>query len=224
MKAWTLVVAALFLAGCTSKIVFVDFNQEGANTAKEGTGSKPDKVINVMAFVTPNASFSTKTDQTTDGQVPISLYGANSATGNQAQPQATFNPMTLIEQVAKTADIIGDSIPDTANSDITNETVGAPVTAVKLRPIDNRSFEWLPETGAAYGKNVLFVFDNDCGELLVPDGAVSYGANGNPADFAQTYYFCGTDFAAGEDEYNAGRASIFTRPGCVSTKVTITRQ
>ena len=95
---------------------------------------------------------------------------------------------------------------------------------ISLRPIDNRSFEWLAKTGAAYGKNVLFTFDNDCGQLLVPDCSVSHTPSGNVSDHNQIVFFCGTDFAPGSAEYNNGRASIFTAPGCVASKVTIIRE
>ena len=107
---------------------------------------------------------------------------------------------------------------------VESETTTPVVETISLRPIDNRSFEWLPETGAAYGKNVLFVFDNDCGQLLVPDCSVSHTPSGNVSDHNQIVFFCGTDFAPGSAEYNNGRASIFTAPGCVASKVTITRE
>ena len=155
--------------------------------------------------------------------------GDNATTSANKTDTLLKDLIKLPDQISAATNALEGAISGAAASGILAEVVGSETTTpvietISLRPIDNRSFEWLPETGAAYGKNVLFVFDNDCGELLVPDGAVSYGANGNPADFAQTYYFCGTDFAAGTPEYNNGRASIFTRPGCVSTKVTITRQ
>ena len=201
MKAWTLV-AALFLAGCGTT----------------GKSIQTELVIRDNSNCTINLYPMLETSS-----------GDNATTSANKTDTLLKDLIKLPDQISAATNALEGAISGAAASGILAEVVGSETTTpvigtISLRPIDNRSFEWLPETGAAYGKNVLFVFDNDCGELLVPDGAVSYGANGNPADFAQTYYFCGTDFAAGTPEYNNGRASIFTRPGCVSTKVTITRQ
>ena len=228
MKALILIALAVILAGCTLKLTFVEFTQEGTNEGQgESTAATPSKVTNVMGFITPGASFSTKTDQTTDGQVPISLYGANSATGNQTKPQGTYSPLEVIERVVGAAEAFQTEAPPTIKKPDAVESVApvySSVEVVKLRPIDNKSFEWLPETGKAYGKNILFTFDNDCGSLLVPDGSVSHTPNGNINDHNQIVYFCGTDFPVGAAENNQGRASIFTAPGCVATQVSIQRQ
>ena len=85
----------------------------------------------------------------------------------------------------------------------------------------DRSYTWLPKTGAAYGGPVKFVFSGGCGELIVPDAAQSHGTDGNVNNHAQALYFCGTDFPPGAAEYNDGRASVFTPPGCQSSTVTI---
>ena len=134
-------------------------------------------------------------------------------------PLTSASPAGIIK--GATGAVILDEVIDAVKPEVVVETEGE---VVKLRPVDNRSFEWLAETGAAYGKNVLFTFDNDCGQLLVPDCSVSHTPSGNVSDHNQIVFFCGTDFAPGSAEYNNGRASIFTAPGCVASKVTITRE
>jgi hypothetical protein len=84
-----------------------------------------------------------------------------------------------------------------------------------------KQFAWLPKTGSSYGGPIKFVFGNSCGELNVPDAAVTHGADGNNSNYNQAYYFSGTDFQPGAEEYNAGRASIFGPPGCGAGTVTI---
>lgn len=86
---------------------------------------------------------------------------------------------------------------------------------------NDKRFTWLNETGANYGGQVKFVFSNGCGELIVPDAAVSYGADGTTSNHDQAFYFCGTDFPAGSRENNGSRASVFTPPGCPAATVTM---
>lgn len=86
---------------------------------------------------------------------------------------------------------------------------------------NDKRFTWLGQTGANYGGPVKFVFDAGCGELHVPDAAVTYGADGNTSNHDQAFYFCGTDFPAGSKENNANRASVFAPPGCPATTVTM---
>lgn len=96
------------------------------------------------------------------------------------------------------------------------------VEVYSLRAISGNSkrFTWLNETGAKYGSNIKFDF-GECGELIVPNGAVSHGEDGNQKNYNQAFYFCGTDFRKGSSEYLDGRASVFTPPGCKVSKVTM---
>ena len=84
-----------------------------------------------------------------------------------------------------------------------------------------KQFTWLPQTGGYYGGPIKFVFGNGCGELFVPDARVTHGADGNNSNYNQAYYFCGTDFQPGAEEYNGGVASVFAPPGCLANSVTI---
>ncbi len=86
---------------------------------------------------------------------------------------------------------------------------------------NNKQFAWLPKTGANYGGPVKFVFGGGCGELHVPNAAVTHGADGNRSNHNQAFYFCGTDFAAGTRENNQGRASVFAPPNCNAGSVTM---
>lgn len=88
-------------------------------------------------------------------------------------------------------------------------------------PGNDKNFTWLNETGANYGGQIKFEYSDGCGELIVPDAKVSHGADGNTTNHNQAFYFCGTDFPAGTKEYNAGRASVFTPPGCRASSVTL---
>ena len=202
MKSWMLLPIALILAGCGTT----------------GKSIQTELVIRDNTNCTINLYPMLETSS-----------GDNATTSANKTDTLLKDLIKLPDQISAATNALEGAISGAAASGILAEVVGSETTTpvvetISLRPIDNRSFEWLPETGAAYGKNILFTFDNNCGELLVPDGAVSHGANGNPADHAQSFYFCGTDFAAGTPEYNNGRASIFTRPGCVASQVTITRE
>ena len=85
---------------------------------------------------------------------------------------------------------------------------------------NNKRFTWLDQTGRAYGGTVKFVYSGG-GELVVPNAAVTHGADGNTGNHDQAFYFCGTDFAAGSAENNGGRASVFAPPGNGSATVTM---
>lgn len=90
-------VAALLLCvnGCTSKLTYVNINLDSEAECEEGVvPGVPSKCIsfNVLNLKADGAVFDTDTDQTTDGQVPVSLYGANSATGGQTNPVAELAP------------------------------------------------------------------------------------------------------------------------------------
>lgn len=86
---------------------------------------------------------------------------------------------------------------------------------------NNKRFTWLNNTGAAYGGQIKFEFTGGCGELIVPNAAVTHGADGNASNHNQAYYFCGTDFAPGAAEYNGKLASVFAPPNCGATSVTL---
>lgn len=92
-----------------------------------------------------------------------------------------------------------------------------------LRPFSgyNNSYTWLNQTGSAYGGEIKFVYSDGCGELVVPNAAVSHGADGNTGNHNQAFYFCGTDFPSGSKENNGRRASVFSPPGCKATSVTL---
>lgn len=85
---------------------------------------------------------------------------------------------------------------------------------------NNKRFTWLDATGASYGGPVKFVFPG-CGELNVPNAAVTHGADGNTKNHDQAFYFCGTDFPKGSRENNNNVASVFAPPGCGATTVTM---
>ncbi|BHH81993.1 hypothetical protein [Desulforhopalus sp. 52FAK] len=86
---------------------------------------------------------------------------------------------------------------------------------------NDKRFTWLNATGASYGGQVKFEFNGGCGELVVPNAAVTHGADGNTSNHNQAFYFCGTDFAPGTKENNANRASVFAPPNCGATSVTM---
>ena len=118
-----------------------------------------------------------------------------------------------------------------AEEESTNEAAAAPAASEEynttevytLRSFEgnNKRFTWLNQTGASYGGQIKFVFSNDCGELIVPDAAKSFGADGTTSNHNQAFYFCGTDFPAGSRENNGNRASVFAPPGCPAATVTL---
>ncbi len=109
------------------------------------------------------------------------------------------------------------------------ETSGPVLTAHNVSEVytlrsfagNDKRFTWLNETGANYGGPVKFVFSNGCGELIVPDAAVTYGADGTTSNHNQAFYFCGTDFPVGSPENSLNRASVFAPPGCPAATVTM---
>ena len=85
----------LFTNGCTSKTTYVSIELDNETECEApATTGEPAKCIsvNILNLKADGAVFDTDTDQTTDGQVPISLYGANSATGGQVSPIANYAP------------------------------------------------------------------------------------------------------------------------------------
>ncbi len=85
---------------------------------------------------------------------------------------------------------------------------------------NNKRFTWLNHTGSYYGGKIKFVFSS-CGDLVVPDAAVSHGADGTTGNKNQAFYFCGTDYKPGDAEYNNKLASVFGPPGCSAATVTL---
>ena len=78
----------------------------------------------------------------------------------------------------------------------------------------NRSFTWLPQTGAYYGGPIRLTFDNGCQSIDVPNAQDNYGrTDGIPA------YFCGTKNRP--EESNGNRASVFSNTGCRAGSVTV---
>jgi len=98
------------------------------------------------------------------------------------------------------------------------------VHIVNMMAFQTKSFQWLSIaiTNAMKGRRVRFRFDRGCKEFEVPNGSVTHGEDGNSSNYNQRFYFCGTDFKEGDAEYNNGRASVFTAPGCVAAQVEIT--
>ena len=85
---------------------------------------------------------------------------------------------------------------------------------LEWKPNHNRAFTWLPRTGADYGGQIKFTFNNGAPPIVVPDATDNYGRdNGAPA------YFCGTKNR--KEESNGNRASIFGATGFKATEVTI---
>ena len=199
----------LLLVGCGPlKITFVDVWQE---TYYDDVVASKGHIPTVYQSMSINGvDWTSDTDQTKKDitNIPVA-WGAGQSNVDSETENA----------VADQDNSLNDSLNE-SNSDVSNPTPVVEnnpyltVETVELRTYEDKSFNWLPNTGAYYGKNVHFVFDNNCGELVVPDAAVSHSDNG-------IVYFCGTDFEPGTSENNGGRASIFTAPGCVAERVTV---
>ncbi len=101
------ILLCLVLAGCSGKYTSLKVDFDGTTTAKElGDLPADAKVYNVFVLYAPGFSVETATEQKTDGQVPISLYGANSATGDQTQPNANYTPQYLASVGKGVIDVI----------------------------------------------------------------------------------------------------------------------
>jgi len=140
------------------------------------------------------------------GQISLPAHAATS--GEVLVEEETTDPA---------AEVQADATEPTAEEEY-NTTEVYPLLAVAD---NNKRFTWLDQTGAFYGGQIKFVFSDGCGELIVPDAAVTYGADGTTSNHDQAYYFCGTDFEPGTREYNAGKASVFGPPGCPAETVTL---
>lgn len=81
---------------------------------------------------------------------------------------------------------------------------------------NDKLFVWHAKTGSFYGGEVMLIWPG-CGELIVPDAAVTFFPNGK----SQAGWFCGTDFEKGDEEWNNELASSFSPPGCEAKTVTL---
>jgi len=84
-----------------------------------------------------------------------------------------------------------------------------------LRFEHNKSFTWLPRTGAYYGGKVKFVWPELDFEFVVPDARDNYSPKGH----GHETYFCGTKNSP--EESNGNRASIFGPAGRGATYLEI---
>lgn len=159
------------------------------------------------------------------------LVGVGALAGYSVLPEQWIRPVigqVVLPAHAETSGIVPveESTVEPAAEEKPTETAAdgeyntEEVYSLRNAPGNNKRFTWLDETGSYYGGQVRFVF-GDCGELVVPDASRSYGADGTTTNKDQAYYFCGTDFQPGEAEYNNGKASIFTPPGCKAANVVI---
>ena len=151
------------------------------------------------------------------------VAGVGVLAGYSVLPEKWTRP--LVGQIALPAH--AETSGDTATANNTAEPAAAgeynttEVYSLRSFAGNDKRFTWLNETGANYGGQVKFVFSDGCGELIVPDAAVSYGADGTTSNHDQAFYFCGTDFPAGSKENNGNRASVFAPPGCPAATVTM---
>ena len=222
---YLLIALALVLGGCTIQKGVeevrhynfdITFNMSGDSTA---TLEAP---LDVISKDETQMDQDSKQDIPVDGKFALSQanQGATAASKLGAGLQALKDLKNLNQPDSSTTDTENIIKPETGIPEL-ELTDSAKSEVIELRVFENKSFNWLPETGAYYGKDIRFVFDNDCGELLVPDGSVTHGADGSPNNHQQAFYFCGTDFPEGSGENNGNRASVFTAPGCVAETVTI---
>ena len=99
------VLAFMTLTGCSGK--YTNLRVDFTGTTEAGKEQSADgKVINVFVFWAPGFDVRTKTDQKSDAQIPISMYGANSATGDQVNPQATFSATQMIEAAKSVIEVL----------------------------------------------------------------------------------------------------------------------
>lgn len=114
----------------------------------------------------------------------------------------------------------GPAALETGVTEATGEFNTTEVFSLNALKGNDKRYTWLSKTGADYGGQIKFVFDG-YGDLVVPNAAVTHGADGNTSNHNQAFYFCGTDFASGSKENNGGRASVFAPPGCSARSVTL---
>jgi len=126
--------------------------------------------------------------------------------------------------------VLGEKLPDVVDPSEPGNDFPYPGPVVPKKPVQKfntkrvisnlryehgKPFTWLPETGAAYGGEIKFVWP-ECGvSLLVPDARDNYSPNGH----GLPTYFCGTKNR--REESNGNRASVFGPPGCHTTYVEI---
>lgn len=170
------ILLCIFLAGingCTSKLTYVNIDLESeAECEQAAVPGVPSKCIsiNVLNLKADGAVFDTDTDQTTDGQVPVSLYGANSATGGQTTPVANFTP--LINEVLdvgkeKIKKIISDK-----------EKVKVPIIEpiIEPQPIILRNKEIGDYRGRTNGNRPTWYFNKKMGDYPAQFTVVIKGA------------------------------------------------
>lgn len=81
------------------------------------------------------------------------------------------------------------------------------------RTAANKPFCWLPFPGSRGNPGLRgrlkFYWPTLDYTLIVPDGAVTHGEDGNPKNHAQPFYFSGQDFEPSEGENNNWQPSVF---------------
>lgn len=193
--------------------------QETDNTKNSVTSQDRRKAIKKIAVgvgvVTGYSVLPEKWTKPIVGQMVLPAHAETSGVPQaQAAPATTTTPAATTPDTTTPAATTPDTTtPATTTGDGTYNSSEA-FTLKSYSVTGGKQFTWLANTGRHYGGPVKFVFGGGCGELHVPNATVTHGADGNPSNYNQAFYFCGTDFHPGAAEYNAGKASVFAPPGC----------
>ncbi len=207
---------SLSSSACTATLISGD--QSTAEVTIEVSGSVSPPTENMSAEIVVDGAKTVVTVTKADG----SYKGSLTVTGGPGLTEISVQATVSGAEGTASCTVAVPAEDTTSNPDDSDATEYNSTEVYSLNNLagNNKRFTWLNHTGSYYGGKIKFVF-NSCGDLVVPDAAVSYGADGTTSNKNQAFYFCGTDYKPGDAEYNNELASVFAPPGCNAATVTL---
>ena len=223
MKAWTLVVAALVLAGCgtTGKSIQTELViRDNVNCT-----------INLYPMLeTSSGDNATTSANKTDTLLKdlIKLPDQISAATNALEGAISGAAASGI--LAEVVDAVEPVNPSPVVNDSGNLGEGLVIETITMKIPDGqptRRFGWFLENGDSYGDGFTISLGS-CGSLRVDDpGLDVYSIDPNLGN-GQMLYFSGNSFSPGTPECSQTgqkcRAAVWTQPGCITDVATVIRQ
>lgn len=210
--------SGITISSSSCKATLVSGDQSTAEVTVEVTGSVSPPTENMSAEITADGTEPTGTLTDANGTYTGKLTVTGGPGLTEISVQTTVSGAEGIASctVAVPAAPVDNKPTDPPAGEYNSQEV----YTLRNAPGNNKRFTWLNHTGSYYGGKIKFVFGS-CGDLVVPDAAVSYGADGTTGNKNQAFYFCGTDYKPGDAEYNNKLASVFGPPGCKAATVTL---
>ena len=218
MKAWTLLLAVFFLAGCATT--------KGKDTKIENyfyIYNNKDTKVEISPLVDQQSATGDIRDltATNDTAVPVDI----------SIPVTKTNPAEIIKGAA--AATVIDEVLDAVEPVVKPTTQGELLEEVSLKVYmdcssgecqpTNKIWGWTSKQCNEYGGSIVVTIPG-CGSFIVEDPCELYTPSGNPNDFSSWVWFPGLA-SKQKDTHPLGYASVFSKPGCTQpVTATITRK